>query len=157
MPGYHLRGADEGVGLLPWAWAERRLVRSRSYWLATTREDGRPHVMPIWGVWDRDALWFSTGIWSRKARNLYLESRCTLTTEDPTSPVIVEGIAELVTEPSVIEHFVSVLNAKYDTELEANLEDPVTLATVRVRPQTAFGMSQRNFTGSATRWRFDVP
>ena len=35
--------------LLPWAYAEQRLVAARNYWLATTRPDGRPHVSPAWG------------------------------------------------------------------------------------------------------------
>ena len=34
MPGYGTLGAEEGIGLLPWAWAEERLVRSHDYWFA---------------------------------------------------------------------------------------------------------------------------
>ena len=52
MPGYGILGPDGGTGLLPWSWAEERLRDSRNYWLATVRPDGRPHVMPVWAVWD---------------------------------------------------------------------------------------------------------
>ena len=156
MPGYRLRGPDDGLGLLPWEWAEERLVRSQHYWLATTRPDGRPHVMPVWGIWDRRSLWFSTGVWSRKARNLYAEARCTITTEDAANPVVVDGVAELMRAPAVIERFVALLNAKYDTAFEADFTDPVTLATVRVKPRTVFGTSREDFTGSATRWTFEA-
>ncbi len=51
MPGYGVVGAEEGSGLLPWSWARSRLEHSRNYWVATTWPDGRPHVMPVWGVW----------------------------------------------------------------------------------------------------------
>jgi len=51
MPGYGLLDAAQGAGLLPWSWAVERLQRSHDYWVATVRPDGRPHVMPVWGVW----------------------------------------------------------------------------------------------------------
>ena len=59
MPGYGLLDATLGTGLLPWSWAVERLTRSHDYWVATVRPDGRPHVMPVWGIWMDDALWFS--------------------------------------------------------------------------------------------------
>jgi hypothetical protein len=51
MPGYGSGGPTQGSGLLPWSWAEQRLLASRNYWVATSWPDGRPHVMPVWGVW----------------------------------------------------------------------------------------------------------
>ena len=52
LPGYGVLPSDEGSGLLPWEWAEERLTASEHYWCATVRPDGRPHLMPIWGLWD---------------------------------------------------------------------------------------------------------
>ena len=46
MPGYGIVGPGEGRGLLPWSWAEERLIASHDYWVATVWPDGRPHVMP---------------------------------------------------------------------------------------------------------------
>jgi hypothetical protein len=60
MPGYGIAGPLEGRGLLPWTWAEERLVESHDYWLATVHPDGRPHVTPVWGVWEHSAAWFSS-------------------------------------------------------------------------------------------------
>jgi Pyridoxamine 5'-phosphate oxidase len=59
MPGYDLPKTKKG--LLPWKWAEDRLKKSRQYWIATTRPDGRPHVMVIWALWLDGKLYFSTG------------------------------------------------------------------------------------------------
>src|SRR5205807_1130728 len=95
MPGYRLRGPDEGTGLLPWAWAEERLAASRNYWVVTTWPDGRPHTMPVWGIWDAGAVWFCTGGRSRKARNLAADPRCVVATEDALNPVVVEGSARI--------------------------------------------------------------
>ncbi|MEA2218727.1 MAG: hypothetical protein QOJ35_1353 [Solirubrobacteraceae bacterium] len=153
MPGYGVRETDDG--LLAWSWAQERLATSRNYWLATTWPDGRPHVMPVWGVWDGSSLWFSTGLRSRKLRNLAAEPRCVVTTQDAASPVVVEGVAELTRDPRDIERFVALLNAKYDTDYGADFQDPAVNATVRVAPRWAFGVADGDFTGSPTRWSFD--
>jgi hypothetical protein len=55
---------------MPWTWAEERLGESHNYWIATSRPDGRPHLMVIWGLWLDGVFYFSTGGQSRKARNL---------------------------------------------------------------------------------------
>ena len=94
MPGYGLAPAEGGTGLLPWSWAERRLADARNYWLATTGADGRPHAMAVWAVWCEQALWFSTGVSTRKGRNLTRDPRCVITTERADEAVIVEGSAE---------------------------------------------------------------
>lgn len=67
MPGYGVRPAGEGTGLLPWSWAAERPARSHDYWVATTWPGRPPHVMPVWGVWRDGALRFSSGLQSRKA------------------------------------------------------------------------------------------
>ena len=70
MPGYGVQPATAGRGLLPWSWAEQRLIRAHDYWLATVTPDGAPHLMPVWAVWHTGALWFSSSNGSPKARNL---------------------------------------------------------------------------------------
>src|ERR1700726_1692100 len=92
MPGYGTLDADQGTGLLPWSWAEERLARSHDYWVATTRPDGRPHLMPVWAVWFEDALGFSSSNGSRKATNLAADTRCTIATDDAAEPVVVDGV-----------------------------------------------------------------
>jgi PPOX class probable F420-dependent enzyme len=153
MPGYGV--VETGDGLLSWSWAHERLTASRNYWLATTWPDGRPHVMPVWGVWDGSLLWFSTGLRSRKARNLAVDPRCVVATEDAASPVVVEGVAELTRDPREIADFVALVNAKYDTDYGVDFQDPAVNATVRVVPRWAFGVADGDFTGSPTRWSFD--
>src|SRR6266487_2885480 len=102
MPGYGIVGPTEGSGLLPWSWAEERLTASRNYWVASSWPDGRPHAMPVWGVWDAGAFWFSSSRRSRKARNLDFYPRCVVTTENAVEPVVVEGLAEVVTDPAAL-------------------------------------------------------
>jgi len=152
MPGYGLLGPDEGTGLLPWQWAEERLTSSRNYWVVSLWPDGRPHAMPVWGLWHEGAFWFSSSKGSRKARNLAADPRCVVTTEDAADPVVLEGTAELVSEPEALATMLALENAKYETNYTIDLLDPDVNAVYRVRPRWAFGLRHDDFTGSPTRW-----
>jgi nitroimidazol reductase NimA-like FMN-containing flavoprotein (pyridoxamine 5'-phosphate oxidase superfamily) len=89
----------DSTALLTWADVEPRLVESAVYWLATTRPDGRPHVVPRWGVWVDGAFWYDGSPQTRHVRNLVDNAACTLHLEDGTRAVIVEGIAGPATPP----------------------------------------------------------
>jgi PPOX class probable F420-dependent enzyme len=152
MPDYGIQGPGEGSGLLPWSWAEERLIASRNYWVTSLWPDGRPHSMPVWGAWDGEALWFSSGRRSRKARNLAADPRCVVTTEDANEPVVIEGSAESARERDAIVRVAELMNAKYGG---ITAEFLAAHATIRVRPRWAFGIAHDDFTGSPTRWVFD--
>jgi PPOX class probable F420-dependent enzyme len=154
MPGYGILAPDEGTGLLPWSWARRRLADSHDYWVSTVRPDGRPHAMPVWGVWLDACIWFSSSRRSRKARNLAERPDCVVTTDDALNPVVLEGRAELITEPAEIARFLDTLNAKYATSYGIDFLDPEVNATFRARPAQVIALREGDFTGSPTRWRF---
>jgi nitroimidazol reductase NimA-like FMN-containing flavoprotein (pyridoxamine 5'-phosphate oxidase superfamily) len=148
MPGYGIPRSRKG--LLPWAWAERRLTRSHNYWLITVRPGGRPHVMPVWGIWVDSAFYFSTGRESRKARNLARNRRCIVCSERADQAVIVEGVAGKVTSKSLLAR----LAGPYDVKYKPWKLDPAMGAIYVVRPRVAFGMYEDRFVDAATRWRF---
>jgi PPOX class probable F420-dependent enzyme len=153
MPGYGIVGPNEGRGLLPWSWATERLTSSHDYWLSTVRPDGRPHVMPVWGIWSlagEHALWFSTSPTSRKARNLTADARCALTTDDALEPVVVEGTARLETDPTAIAEFTRRVNVKYEVDYSASFFEENS--AYAVRPSWVFALDEDDFTGTPTRW-----
>ena len=153
MPGYGVLPADQGSGLLPWAEAERRFATARYFWVATVRPDGSPHAMPVWGTWADGRLWFSSGLRSRKARNLAADPRCTVTTDDPRAPAVLDGTAEQVTDAALIGAFLDAVNAKYDAGMTAEFLDPAVNGTFAVRPHRVIAFSEDDFPGSPTRWR----
>ena len=124
MPGYGIAGPSEGSGLLHWSWAAERLTAARNYWVATVWPDGRPHIMPVWGMWDDSTLWFTSSAGSRKVRNLTTDPRCCITTEDASDPVIIEGTAHISTELPVLRRVVDLMNAKYRTDYRVDFLDP---------------------------------
>ena len=145
MPEYGLPTGQKG--LLEWSWAEQRLKKSHNYWISTCRPDGSPHCMVIWGLWRDGGFYFSTGAKSRKARNLAKNPRCVVCTERAEEAVVVEGTAKRLLGSARPKWFVAEYQKKYEWDMS---EEPVYV----VRPRRAFGLYEKNFAGSATRWRF---
>jgi PPOX class probable F420-dependent enzyme len=154
MPGYGVVGPEDGTGLLPWSWAHERLTAAHDYWLATTRPDGRPHLMPVWAVWNGESLWFSSARESRKAKNLRAQPRCSIATDNAYEPVIVEGDAFEVSDEAQLRHALDLENRKYDTDYGDEMIDTANNSWFRLRPLVAFSLDENDFTGSPTRWSF---
>lgn len=72
---------------------------------ATASPDtSQPHVVPVWYAWDGEALWISSYESTRKIGDLRGNPRCAVVMDvaesvDGVSAVLMEGQAELVTEP----------------------------------------------------------
>lgn len=148
-PGYGIVGSKEGKGLLPWAWVARKMNRCRTFWVTTIHAGhGRPHVMPVWGVWLDDAFFFSTGRKSRKGQNLMANPACTVTNDEGEEAVIVEGTAEEVKDEAALERFSAAYVKKYGMD-PRGMGEPIFI----VRPNTVFGLIEKSFPKSATRWK----
>jgi hypothetical protein len=84
---------DHRDGLIDWTEVEGRLEQATVYWMATTRPDGRPHVVPRWGVWLEGRFWYDGSPNTVHVRNLIRNAACVLHLEDGAQAVIVEGTA----------------------------------------------------------------
>jgi hypothetical protein len=152
MPGYGIADAGEGKGLFSWEWVTDRLSKARTFWLATTRSDSQPHVMPVWGVWLDDAFYFSTGTQSLKARNLIANPRCSICCEVGEDQITLEGSALLMDNAELRRRFADAYQAKYDFDMEG-FNEPF----YAVHPSKVFGFTTADgqFTKTATRWVFE--
>ena len=144
---------DATTGLKPWNWAVQRLETSHNYWIATTRPNSRPHLMLVWGIWWENALWFSTGARTRKAKNIAVSPHCVIATEKADEAVILEGIAQNITDRSVWKQIVEIYNRKYGGDLRPLL-DKSNSFVFRVQPQIVFAQDEHadNFMEAVTRW-----
>jgi hypothetical protein len=50
--------------------------------------------MPVRGMWHDGILWLGRSNGSRKTRNLLANTLWSIATDDPSEPVVVEGVAE---------------------------------------------------------------
>jgi nitroimidazol reductase NimA-like FMN-containing flavoprotein (pyridoxamine 5'-phosphate oxidase superfamily) len=99
---------------MPWAEARGRLEEGGTYWLATARPDGRPHVMPVLGVWVDGALCFSAGETSRKGKNLARDPRCDFTAGSRRAlDLVVEGEAAKVSDMVTLHRVAEAYASKY--------------------------------------------
>ena len=90
MPaGYGL--PSDTQGLLAWPQVESELVAAQHYWLASVRPDGRPHVVPRWGVWLDGRFFYDGSPATRHVRNVESNPAMTLNLESGTRTVILEG------------------------------------------------------------------
>ncbi|MBT2544118.1 PPOX class F420-dependent oxidoreductase [Streptomyces sp. ISL-44] len=93
--------------------------------LSTVREDGSPHIAPIWFVLDGDSFVFNTGKDTVKARNLARDGRVALCVDDdrpPFSYVVLQGRAEIsehADDPDEILHWATRIGARYMGEEQA--------------------------------------
>jgi len=78
------------------------MTGTRTGKLATVREDGRPHVAPIWFYLDGDELVFTTWHESVKAKNMLRDARVGICVDEEIPPfafVLVEGTVTFSQDP----------------------------------------------------------
>lgn len=137
---------------LEWAGVRGQLELAERYWIATTRPDGRPHVVPVDGIW-MEELWYYGG--SDKTvhqRAVSANPHVVMHLEDAMRAVIVEGEVR-VTEPSesLAARLVASSRKKYGyapTKSEYQ-KGVMTLFPSRVLAWTTFPTD-------ATRFRFET-
>jgi hypothetical protein len=163
----------------PWSKAVERLEnpeKYRTYWLTTIRPDGRPHVMPLLGLWLDGAFYFLTGERTRKGQNLSGNRECVLTFGSQTIPAldfVIEGEATRVTGKDELQRVVDAYASKMGWPLEirdgavfgpnAPTAGPPPFAVFELTPSVVFGLpgvtgtdEEGGFERSSTptRWRF---
>jgi nitroimidazol reductase NimA-like FMN-containing flavoprotein (pyridoxamine 5'-phosphate oxidase superfamily) len=160
MPGYGVPADDDGV--LPWPWAEARLIRSRNFWVVTVSGQGRPHAMPVWGVWlaDLERFAFSCSPGSRKARNIAENDHVVVAVDDTVETVSLEGVAATATDDEA-DAMVAAFVTKYeeDDAARAALAELIRGGRIFVvTPERAFGIIERpaEFSTRATRWTWET-
>ena len=147
-----------------WADAERRLAAGGTYWLATARPDGRPHVRPVLAVWLDGRLYFCSGESTRKARNLAHDSRCVLSVACAGMDLVVEGTAARVTAEDELRPVAARYGSKYDWHVTvrrgvfdgaegAPTAGPPPYQVYALAPGVVHGFATDD-TLASTRWRF---
>jgi hypothetical protein len=161
-----------GHAPIPWSRALAQLGAQareegqvRTYWLATTDADGRPHLAAVGAIWVDGKLDFVSGPRLRKSRNLASNPRCAVSVSLDDIDVVVEGAARKVTDPAILER---VANLYASLGWPARASGGAITAECRapsagrgpwdlyeVAPDAAVGVATREPHG-ATRWRFDM-
>lgn len=114
------RYGDASATAAPWSDIEWLLTEAQLYWIITVRVDGRPHAVPLVGVWHSGAFAFCTGPEEQKHRNLDDNPQVAVTTGSTGTngwnrgkDVVVEGTAVRVTNAEMLQSLAEAWLAKY--------------------------------------------
>ncbi|MDJ0768944.1 MAG: pyridoxamine 5'-phosphate oxidase family protein [Ilumatobacter sp.] len=144
---------------LPWSWARERLD-GRNYWLATASADGRPHSLPVWGVWSEEdhRFCFSCAPTARKARNLAANPQVVVAIDDTVECISIEGVASRLDpdgDADRIDTWIERYLTKY-RPMAPDLGAPFLRRNLvfEVTPERALAVIEREdeFAARATRW-----
>jgi PPOX class probable F420-dependent enzyme len=97
-------------------WKQFITQGTRTGKLATTRKNGRPHVVPIWFVLDGDDFVFNTGAHSIKGRALARTGIAALCVDEQRAPyafVSVTGTVTITTERDDLRRWATAIGARY--------------------------------------------
>ena len=124
------RYGDASATAPPWTEIERLLTDAQLYWIVTVRADGRPHAVPLVGVWHDGAFVFCTGAEEQKQRNLDSHPQVAVTTGSTGAngwnhgkDVVVEGTAMRVTDTEALQALADAWLAKYGDDWRFEVRD----------------------------------
>jgi general stress protein 26 len=128
------RYGDPSATPPPWPDIERLLTGAQLYWIVTVRTDGRPHAVPLVGVWHDGAFAFCTGAEEQKQRNLDANPSVAVTTGSTGAggwstgtDVVVEGTAVRVTDQARLRELAALWKSKLDWDFtvgDGEFRDP---------------------------------
>jgi hypothetical protein len=139
-----------------WAEVAERIAAATNYWLATTTDDGRPHLRPVDGVFVDATLAFGGSPDTRWVRHLQRRPDATVSLPDDDHAVILEGTVELVTNPDLaISSAVTAANvAKYPQYYGGDNASGFQPFWA-LRPRRVYAWSLTGFPKRATRFDFE--
>lgn len=157
-----------GDATLEWSRARDALAAVPSpdltYFLGTCRPDGTPHAAGVGAQWLDGDIYFTSGPAARKARDLALNPRCTISVRLPGIDLVLDGTATRVTDPPALEQVaagyrvsgwpVVVEGDGFTAPFNAPSAGPPPWHLYRFTYHTVVGVATREPNG-ATRWRFE--
>ena len=158
-PSYGISKAGEGM--LSWEHVTALLKGALNYWIATTTQDGRPHVRPVWGAWVDNTLYFDGSPETGWGRNILRDPRISVQVEAGDEAIIVEGV--IVDIPKADDPLVDKLLAscrpkyipKYNYDHIIEAEGWREHGLFSLKPSKILAWNVANFGTSPTRWLFD--
>jgi general stress protein 26 len=143
-------------GFIPWNKVDNWLRAFRSIWVSTTRPDGRPHAVPVWYVWDNNAVYFISARHLQKSKNLAKQPWIIVHAGDGDDVIILEGPVEIVDSRIELERIDALYRAKYvdpGSGAQATIFEPdVDLYRVNVKHIMAW---EYGTVANRTDWKFE--
>lgn len=160
------RYSDRTASATSWQDAQDRLAGAELAWLVTVRENGLPHSTPVVSVWHEGRAYFHTGESEQKYLNLRTNPNVLVLVGDSRwdagLDVAVEGVAQRVTDPTVLQAVADRLRRRWDGRWQVVVRDGafadaeadgMRSVVFEVTPAKAFGHAKGDPFGQ-TNYRF---
>jgi len=92
--------ADNPVSYVNWEWVAEQMTESKNYWFSSVRPDGRPHVVPRWGVFIDNKLFYDGSPETRHTQNILENPNVSLHLESGNQVVMMEGVSKPAEKPT---------------------------------------------------------
>ena len=110
--------ADNPVSYVDWEWVAAQMNDAKHYWLCSVRPDGRPHVVPRWGVFIDNKFYYDGSPETRHAQNIMTNSQVSLHLESGKQAVIMGGVSEPAgkPDPELAKKLAEAISGKYASD-----------------------------------------
>jgi hypothetical protein len=92
--------ADTPASYVDWEWVAEQMTVSKNYWLSSVRPNGKPHVVPRWGVFIDNKFYYDGSPETRHAQNIMKNPHVSLHLESGNQVVMMEGISKTAEKPT---------------------------------------------------------
>jgi hypothetical protein len=148
----------DAKGMLSWTVVESLLAKAPYFWIATTNDDGRPHLIQTWAVWVDQELWFEGSDRTRWGRNLARDARSSFGLQVAHKAGYGDGTAEIVRNVPLplARKIAAQYSAKYGPvfKYRPKPEQYAKGHAFRLRPEKLIAFDVKRFNTSATRFTF---
>jgi len=86
-------------GFVSWQQVSQQLSEAIHYWLCSVQPNGKPHVIPKWGVWVSDHFFFDGSPETKHARNITENPAVAVHLESGERVTILNGTCRALAKP----------------------------------------------------------
>ena len=148
VKGYQMSETREN--LVSWDFVSEQMSRSRHYWISTLFPDGRPHVVPVWGIWYENRFHFEGSLQTAWGQNILKNPQIAVHLPDGDKVVIIEGTAHFIEDDEIDDETWNILDGTFQKKYLVDKGSPY----IYVRPRRVLAWNGESLT-TMTRWLFN--
>jgi general stress protein 26 len=148
VAGYKMPESKEN--LVSWNFVSEQMSLSRHYWISTVYFDGRPHVIPVWGIWHQNRFHFEGSMKTAWGQNILSNPYISVHLPSGDKVVIIEGTAHIIQDDEIDNDTWNILDTTFQSKYQVEKGSPY----IYVTPKKVLAWDGEELT-TMTRWLFD--
>lgn len=148
VKGYKMPASREN--LVSWEFVARQMTQSRHYWISTVFSDGRPHVVPVWGIWHENRFHFEGSMQTAWGQNILKNPSVAVHLPSADQVVVIEGTAYIIQDDEIDADTWNKLDSTFQSKYQVDKGSPY----IYVQPRRVLAWNGENLT-TMTRWLFE--